>query len=432
MDATLVATDITIIGKDIPQLKADDFTVLDNGIKQQVSFFSRHELPLAVALLIDTSLTVENYHALIQIAAGSFLRNLDPEDLVALFSFDAEPKRLADFSYDRVLIAQKISRLKFQLGTDLFGAISDAAEYLQENAPDHRRAIIVISDNYHYGVNRQDARGVADSHRARNKALEAAATVYSIKTPSSDIDRMDSLPRMRQIAADTGGEILDIKGWESLQATLAEVIAKLRMQYVLGFNPSSSGESRSFHTLAVSFADKNRCPNCRLLARSGYYSGASTPSTNPIKLPAKPERSVEERDWLLIQLSIAAVGSVNLDLSNLPFKASTNQLTDSNGKPYIKVDPNIDSSRIQFKVVQNRYLCRVHVVIFYTNRGGKVLGSIWRTIEGQLREDTHNQALEKGISYSTAIPLETEKQMLSVVVYDERSDRVGSKLIKLR
>jgi len=194
VDASLVATDITITGQDVPQLSADDFIVLDNGAPQQLTHFSRNELPLAAALLIDTSLTVQDYLAMIQIAAVSFLRNLDPEDLVVLFSFDAAPKRLSDLTYDRILIAQKISRFKFQLGTDLFGAIYDAAEYLHKNAPDHRRAIVVISDNYHYGVNQQDARGIAESQRARNKALESASTIYSIKTPSSDMDRMDSLP----------------------------------------------------------------------------------------------------------------------------------------------------------------------------------------------------------------------------------------------
>jgi len=236
---------------------------------------------------------------------------------------------------------------------------------------------------------------------------------------------------MKQITADTGGEILDTKSWESLHTTLSEVIAKLRMQYVLGFNPSDPGKTGSFHTLAISFADEDRCPDCRLLARSGYYAGSSASPASPVEAPIRPDRSVEETDRLLIQYSIAAVGSVNLDLSDLPFRISTTQLDGSSGKPYIKIDLNIDSSRIHFQMAQGRYLCKLHVTIFYTNRGGKILGSQWRTIEGKLKEDIYKQALEKGIYYSTAIPLETEKQMLNVVVYDEQSDRVGSRLIKL-
>jgi hypothetical protein len=61
VEASLVATDITIIGPETPQLSADDFIVLDNGAQELVTHFSRNELPLAAALLIDTSLTVQDY-----------------------------------------------------------------------------------------------------------------------------------------------------------------------------------------------------------------------------------------------------------------------------------------------------------------------------------------------------------------------------------
>jgi Ca-activated chloride channel family protein len=432
VDATLVATDVTVIGKDVPELSGEDFIVLDNGVEQQVSHFSRNQLPLAVALLIDTSLTVKDFLPLIQIAAGSWLRNLDPEDRVVLFSFDAEPRRLSDLTYDRLLIANKISKLKFQWGTDLFGAIYDAAKYLQKNALNYRRAIIVISDNYHYGVQKENIRGSLASESARTKALEAAVTIYSIKTPSTDMDRTGSLSRMRQIAADTGGEILDMKSWTSLRAALSEVIEKLRMQYVLGFNPSDAGESGSFHKLAVTFADKDRCPDCRLLARSGYYSGVSTPPSTADDAPVMPERSAEETDQLLIQQSIVTVASTNLNLSDIPFKINTTQLDDSHDEPYVKVELKIDSSRVQFSSAQNRYFCKLHVAIFYADKNGKILGSEWKTLAGQFEEATYRKALEQGLIYSTTIPLETEKQMLSVVVYDEESDRVGSKLIKLR
>ena len=431
VDAALVATDITVIGKDVPQLSVKDFVVLDNGVEQEVSLFSRNQLPLAVALLIDTSWTVQDYLPLIQIASGAFLRNLDPEDQVALFSFDAEPRRLCDLTYDRVLIAQKISKFKFQFGTDLFGAIFYAGKYLQENAPNRRRAIIVISDNFHYGAEQYDIQGIGESQRARSKALEAAVTVYSIKTPSSDIDRTGSVPRMRQIADDTGGEILDLKNWTSLQATLFEVIMNLRMQYILGFHPTEIGESGNFHKLDIAFADKDRCPDCRLLTRSGYYAGISTPSPRKQNEPAMPQRSAEETDRFLIQQSIATAGSTNLDLSDLPFKASTTQITDSQGQPHVRVELNIDASRLQFSLIQNRYACKLHVTVFYTDKDGKMLGSDWKTIEGELKADTYLAALEKGLSYTVTIPVKTKKQMLSVVVYDEESDRVGTKLVKL-
>jgi hypothetical protein len=223
---------------------------------------------------------------------------------------------------------------------------------------------------------------------------------------------------MKQMTADTGGEMLDTESWESLLTTLSEVIAKLRMQHVLEFNPSDPGEIGSFDTLAVSFADEDRCPDCRLLAHSGFYAGASAPSDTSIFAPVRPDRSTEETDQLPIQYSIAAVGSVNLDLSGIPFKVGTIRLDDSSGKPQIKVDLNIDSSRIHLDAVKNQFLSKLHITIFYTNKDGKIFDSQWRTIEEELKEDTYHQALEKGIFYLTSIPLEAERQMLNMGVYN--------------
>jgi hypothetical protein len=60
-----------------------------------------------------------------------------------------------------------------------------------------------------------------------------------------------------------------------------------------------------------------------------------------------------------------------------------------------------------------------------------MLGSDWKTIEGELKADTYLAELDKGLTYTVTIPVQAKKQMLSVVVYDEESDRVGTRLVKL-
>jgi hypothetical protein len=72
------------------------------------------------------------------------------------------------------------------------------------------------------------------------------------------------------------------------------------------------------------------------------------------------------------------------------------------------------------------------VAIFYINSKGKILGSEWRSIEGQLSDETYERVLKTGISFSALIPLKAENQRLKVVVYDEGSDKVGSKLVRLQ
>ena len=462
-DATMVTSDVTVVGPDVADLDENDFVVYDNNVLQPVTYFSRNELPLAIGLLIDTSLTVQPYLPLIQIAAGAALRKLNPEDMVVLYSFDNYPDRHTKLIYDRVEIARKISKLDFELGTNIYETISDAAKYLQKNAPHHRHAIIMISDNYHitvsgnyqYGVspmipvNQRDENEKAE--KAGEKALEGAVTIFSIRTPSTGIDATGSLPRVQRIVSDTGGAILDISRWTSLQSAVEEVLTKLRRQYTIGFNPSELGEDGSFHELEIKFADANQCADCRILARKGYYAGIASPlprEQNDSK-KQKTKYSPEETDRLLIQQSIATTGTYTYttggpfrnsveevvtnmrksELSDISFRVGTARVRDSKGNMMLRIDLEIFPDRIKFRKSQNLYACKLHIGIFYFNQYMRILGSEVQILEGQLKEDAYRKAFGSGIPFSAEVPLKVDKQYVNVVVYDENSDRAGSRLV---
>jgi hypothetical protein len=217
-----------------------------------------------------------------------------------------------------------------------------------------------------------------------------------------------------------------------VQAALERAISRLRMQYTLGFNPSNPGEKGAFHKLAVRFASENRCPDCRLLARSGYYAGVSAPPPPPDEPRVTQAHSPQDGDQLLIRKSITTAGTIDLDLPGIPFAVTTTEQIDSGGQPQVKVDLQISVSGIAFKTVDGRRCCKLQVAVFYANSKRKILGSDWKIIEGRLSDEAYNRIAQTGIPFSTVVPLKAEKQMLKVVVYDEESDNVGSKLIRLR
>jgi len=425
-----VTAGVTVIGKTVPELKTEDFIVRDNGIPQEIALFSRDQSPLAIALVIDRSRSIVPYVPMLQIAAISALRQLKPEDQVVLFSFDVQRHRLTELTHDRLHTAEKISKFKVAevIGTVIYDAICDAAIYLGKKAPNSRRAIILISDNCHTGGGGYSPDG------ARSKALENAVTVYSIKTPgygSEYPDFIETNSRIRQIAEDTGGAQLRVGASQSLQDAFENALSYLRMQYAIGFAPSDPGEKGSHHKLSISLASEDRCIGCRLLSRSGYYFGVSPqppPQSGGAKIAA---RIPEKTDELLIQRIILAAGTVDSDLYDIPFTVRTAEQKNSSGDPELKVDLVIHFSRIAFRAVESRRSCKLRVAVFYTSSSGKILGSDSRKIEGLLSEDTFSRVLSSGISYSATIPLKEPKQMLKIVVFDEQSDRVGSKLIRL-
>ncbi len=423
----LVTTAVTVIGTLASPLRAEDFIIYDNGVAQEVTNFSRDPRPLAVAILVDGSLSTAPYLPVLQIAAASALRRLKPEDQVMLYSFNSSILRLSDLTEDRVLIAEKIGKIKVAFGTNIYGTIFDAANRLKKNAPYRRRAIILVSDNCHI-------MGTHSVDSCRVELLENATTLYDIRTPGdtqgvSQCFKEDA--DIKQLAPETGGEVIDVRRPTSLQEGLERAISNLRMQYTLGFNPSAPGQNGSFHKLVLKLKSEDQCPGCRLLTRSGYYTGVAQVQPMPDNTPITPRQSSEEIDRLLVEQSISTAGSIDTDLPGIPFTVTTAEQKDSKGEPQIKVDLQIALAGVGFKNVEGKHACRLQIAIFYANSKRKILGSEWRILEGQLSDETYNEAMKTGYSFSAAVPLKAENQILKVVVYDEETDKVGSKLVRL-
>jgi Ca-activated chloride channel family protein len=420
-------------------LRAEDFIIYDNDIAQKVTYFSYDLLPLAVAVLIDRSASVSPYMPMLQLAALLSLRHLKPEDKVALFSFDSRSKKVNDLTQDRLLIAKKINEIGGGGGTNIYDAIYDAARYLRDKAPNRRRAIILVSDNCHTTGNMK-----LKAERARTEILETAATLHSIRVPISfsgladpgnpgEMDDVcpDSNGIVRRMAMEAGGELLEVGSSSSLQKSLETAILNLRYQYTLGFNPSNPGEEGSFHRLTVKLATPDRCPECQLLVRSGYYSGISMPAPRPKSVqPAQPD-SEKNTDEVLIQRSILTAGTFSPDLLDIGFSVKTTKQMDSNGKLQLKVDLHIDSDDVGFKRVKDQHACNLHVAVFYADKNGEILGSDWKKYAGLLSEEIRNRIMKEGLLLSTTIPAVDKMRLLKVIVYDEENNKIGSRLIEL-
>ena len=425
VNVDLVTTDVRVIGKNLTKLEAKDFIVYDNKISQEVTFFSYDQLPIAVAVLIDESGSVKPFFPLLQIAALLSLKNLKPEDQVALFAFSDSCKKLNDLTEDRLLIASKVSKLDAGGGTDIFRALSKTARFLHKEAPDRRRAVILISDNCNT-VTSVSVKSVLDD------ALEASATLYSIRTPViNDSSCVKSNDQVKEIVDRTGGELLEVNSSTSLQMALERAITNIRYEYTIGFNPSNPGEDGSYHALDVKLRSQDLCPDCRILTRKGYYAGLHSPALPDDHAQPVSRASAENAEELLIQRSILTAGTTELELTDIPFTVETAQREESGNQPQLEVSIIIDSSEIGFTKAGGLYACNLHVAVFYADRNGKILGYDWKALERDFSEINYNRVMEEGILYQTNVPIKAQKQMLKIVVYDEESNKMGSKLVLL-
>ena len=426
----MVTVDVVVIngrGGFVDDLAAEHFTVYDNGVAQEVTNFSRDQLPLAVALVVDRSPSIAPYLQALRSAAVSTLLQLKPRDEVVLFSFDKNVYRHGALTQNHFQIAHQLSLLAIGSGTNIYDAIFLAARYLRENAADRRRAIILVSDNVNSVPGRNRPEGTV------RELLEARTTLYSIRTPGDNPGNPPSrgLPgagtSVERIAGDTGGNVFDVRAAKSLSGALDWAIANLRMQYVLGFTPSDPGKDGALHKLVVRLSSQEICKDCRVQARSGYYSGTQARLGPPEPSVASSEPDNPEESLAYNRITTAA--ACGFDLNDLPFHIWASRSADALSPQEILVQLQIDPGKVEFRNVEGHHTGKLRIAIFYADDKGKVLGQIWYTMNLNLPEPEFQKVAASGIPFSQTIPLKHSKQVLRVVVYDPGSGRIGSRLV---
>jgi VWFA-related protein len=265
-------------GKILDGLTADDFLVNDDGFPQTVAYFSRDELPLAVALVVDVSESIVPYFDELTDSMATVLPQLKPEDQVALFTFSNVVEKRADLSTDKGAIAERLGGLTVGGSTNLNDSIYEAARYLAERAPAMRRVIILVSDNI------PSQEGKYSPKEVENEILKADAALYSLKIPGENsagvrlyIEQAQGrLVNVAKLVPHTGGEVIEVNKERPLAPAFATIIQRLKARYTLGYTPIGHAlQDGRYHGVGVVMAAE-RCKKCRVEAKRGYF-GTSPP-----------------------------------------------------------------------------------------------------------------------------------------------------------
>ena len=160
-------------GKLVSDLSRDDFTISEDGKRQDISFFAAVKQPFNAVLVLDTSNSTQDRLKVIQDAAVDFTKQLRPGDRMMAISFDNEVRRLTDFSQDRKELEDAIRATESGFGKLLYEAIAQALEQLK--SVEGRRAVVLFSD----GV---DMRSIeASSESTTRMAEEIGAVIYVVR-----------------------------------------------------------------------------------------------------------------------------------------------------------------------------------------------------------------------------------------------------------
>ena len=277
VNVNLVLVDATVKAKDgqiMSNLKKEDFEVREDGAQQKLDVFSRDEMQLHVALVLDLSDSIEPFLEPLRDAATVALAALKPDDEVALFTFATEAELRMPLTKDKRKVADEINKFEARGATNINDGIFVAAEYLLKNAPSGRRVIILISDDVGTDAGGQGTRDIV------TEAIAADAVLYNLKVPGYNppatmfmASMIPGLVNIRKVMDATGGELFDVHDVSNLDDVFSALIQRIKTRYTLGFYTNASAAEGKPHKLDVrlasSFGKKGKDYN--ILAKNSYY-----------------------------------------------------------------------------------------------------------------------------------------------------------------
>ena len=254
-------------GRFITDLGKDDFSVTENKKSQVIQEFTAEtDLPLRIAILIDTSNSIRDRFKFEQEAAIEFINSvLRPrEDKAMVVSFDTAAELVADLMDDPEKLAVSIRNLRPGGGTALYDAIYFACrDRLQQDQPRHkfRRAVIIVSDG-------DDNQSRVTRDQALEMAQKADVVIYSISTNISKIEG-DGDKVLRYLSLETGGQAFFPFKVQDLAQSFENIANELRRQYNIFYRPEPLKADGLYHSISVKV---NGRKDLVVRARKGYYA----------------------------------------------------------------------------------------------------------------------------------------------------------------
>ena len=271
----LVSLNVTVTDgsqKYITDLTPDDFNVFEDGVRQDVTFFNKTNLPIALALLLDTSASMDTKLPTAQEAAIGFAKKLRSQDLAEVIDFDSRVVVLQNFTNSLQELEQAIHKTSAGGSTSLYNAVyialKDLKKVIAKNSEEIRRqAIVVLSDG-------EDTSSLLPFEEVLDLAKRSETAIYSIglRSPESPSSTTKGFKEaefvLRQFSQETGGRAFFPNQLADLANVYGQIADELSSQYTVGYTSKNPKRDGSWRRVVVRVAR----PNTTARTKLGYFA----------------------------------------------------------------------------------------------------------------------------------------------------------------
>lgn len=277
-DVIKINTDLIVVpvqikdskNKSVLDIKREEFKVFENGIEQEIAYFSDQDQPFTVALALDMSYSSVFKLQEIQAAAFSFVNQLRPDDKIMVVSFDEKVRVLCEPTNDRKVLKLAIEGAEISSGTSLYKVL-DLIQNEKFKKITGRKAIVLLSDGVDtssknltkseilsefgetdtivYPV-KYDTYDDVQKNRKENAEVvyDEKNRPYLVMKPKEKGEREEDYREanefLKSLASQTGGSIYRVNSTTNLNRAFSKIANELRKTYSLGYysgNPRKIG-----------------------------------------------------------------------------------------------------------------------------------------------------------------------------------------------
>jgi Ca-activated chloride channel family protein len=272
----VVSLNVTVVdnqGRSITDLAEPDFSIFEDGLRQDLTFFNKTSLPIALSLLIDTSASMEARLDVAQEAAIGFAKKLRPQDLAQIVDFDSGVQILQNFTNNAADLERAIRTTaaggSTSLNNALYIALKELAKVKAKSAGEVRRqAIVVLSDG-------EDTSSLVSYEEVLELAKRSETAIYTIALQAKDAAQTKGFREaefvLRQFALETGGRSFFPGRLEDLKGVYGQIADELSSQYNIGYASKNPRRDGGWRRIVVQVARANTI----VRTKRGYYAAAT-------------------------------------------------------------------------------------------------------------------------------------------------------------
>jgi VWFA-related protein len=264
----------------VPDLKKEDFQVIEDGVPQTLVSFQHTDLPVSIAMVVDNSGSMSRKRPSVNKSALDLIQASNPEDEAFVVNFSDEAYIDQEFTSDVNKLRDGLGHIESRGGTALYDAVVASADKLVADAKRPKQVLILITDG------EDNASTLNLEQTIRRVQQLSGPVIYSIGLLFGDEMTHSEVRHARRalemLSTETGGIAFFPKSIEQIDQIAAEVARDIRNQYTLGYHSTRPTTEPGFRRVQVT-ADAKGMSKLNVRTRTGYF-----PVVRVAKKPAKP------------------------------------------------------------------------------------------------------------------------------------------------